>query len=486
MNGKRFTSLAAFLFLASLFLSGQVEAQVYVPPVSAAACAECGGVGSHKPSCPHYRSSQGDSDSQSTSNKPVTSSSNRGDEPYSDSNFFGLIDGKPLTNKEYWTILMDICPYCGARNNKSHKSDCTIGYAFNMWHEYSNSGREKDAIRMRDNIVTLKLASSRGKATLASMRNPSASKPSSSGTSSTSLRYYTPAPEKPKPAVGQPIMSCPLASRVPQFSSVNTHNIVYDKLQSVDGEHPWGKVDMDALRKSIARGWGDFTEYDIERYSNTPKGVVILGKRIPNGGTKWMRLMYDEKSGKYLAYTSGFETTDNNGKTVFLQDVRLEAEGRIVVAEYSGGFKSVSNIYGRSIVSGYDVSILPFQVEGNLFISYTTVTRSGSNLTGIYDDQGHKIAYGQQFEYYQDAIIARYNDSKSATLYNWKGQSIYFDKGGWKSNYVDDIRCYNSDKGPYYLIKVKDGQYTIIARGFRQVGGTYSSEDEAHEAMRRL
>ena len=97
MYGKRFTSLAAALFLAFLFLSGQVDAQVYVPPVSAAACAECGGVGAHKPSCPHYRSSQEDSDSKSSSNKPVTRSSNRGDEPYSDSNFFGLIDGKPLS-----------------------------------------------------------------------------------------------------------------------------------------------------------------------------------------------------------------------------------------------------------------------------------------------------------------------------------------------------------------------------------------------------
>ncbi len=499
MYGKRFTSLAAALFLAFLFLSGQVDAQVYVPPVSAAACAECGGVGAHKPSCPHYRSSQEDSDSKSSSNKPVTRSSNRGDEPYSDSNFLGLIDGKPLTNKEYWTILMDICPYCGASNNKSHKSDCTIGYAFNKWHEYSNSGRDKDAIRMRDNIVALKLASSRGKATLASMRNPSGSRPSASASSSqkpagsasssTSLKDYTPAPEKKKPSVGNPIMPCPLMTQAPLFSGINEHSIVYDKLQSIEGEHPWGTVDMNHFRRSQKGGWGVFADYDIERYTNTPKGVVVLGKRQQDGYILWMTLMFDKDSGKYFAYEAESEDEDRSGKKVALKDIRFESEGEVIVREYSEGYKRVTDVFGKSIASGYNIKVLPLKVDGHRIIAHgpdPQVKGSLASHTFIYDDKGKQIAHGEVLEYYGDAVIARDKKGTKATIYNWNGQSIHFDMGGWQSDTMKDIRCYKSDRGPFYIIKIQEGRYAVFSRGFRQVGGTYSSENEAHEAWERL
>ena len=286
-------------FLIILITLGFAASASYaqIPPVSDAACAYCGVKLTHngkpipnvkhKSTCKYYVKEE-ESSSSNSSSTSTSSRSSRGDEPYTDSNFFKEIDGKPLTNREYWEILLGSCPYCGARNNHSHKSDCTIGNAYKYYKNYSEQGKTKDAIRMRDNVVVMKLNTQEGKALLASIRNPGGAKPASSTnlaskptntSTSTSLKDYTPAPEKPKPSVGKPIMDRPVMTRVAEYSGINEHKIVYDKLQSIEGEHPWGTVDMNDFRRAQKGGWGVFADYDIERYTNTPKGVVVLGKR---------------------------------------------------------------------------------------------------------------------------------------------------------------------------------------------------------------
>ncbi|MBR4801674.1 MAG: hypothetical protein IK041_02570, partial [Bacteroidales bacterium] len=409
---------------------------------------------------------------------------------YTDSDIFSSVEGKPLTNKEYWSILMDACTECGAKNNHSHTPDCVIGRSYKWYKEYSDQGKKWDAIRMRDNIVQLKLSTAKGKAMLAAMRNQPGSKPSTSTTTnqrptSTSLKDYTPAPEKPKPAVGNPVMPRPIMVRTPEFSGINEHSIVYDKPQSIDGEHPWGTVDMNAFRQSQKGGWGVFADYDIERYTNTPKGVVILGKRQSDGHILWMGMYFDKDSGKYRAYEIENEEKDMSGKKVTLKDIRFEAEGEILVREYSDGYKKVTNVFGKYIAFGYNIKVLPMKVDGHRIIAHgqDPTRKNMENKMYIYDDTGKEIAHGEELEYFDDAIIAR--SKGSATLYNWKGQSIYFDKGGWTSNYMDEIQAFTSDKGRYYVIKVKEGRYALETQDFRSVGGFYSSAQEAHDAWNR-
>ena len=494
---KRNTITLTVALISFLLIHEGTYAQV--TPVSNAACAECGGVGSHKPSCRHYVAPNNDSESSSQSSsttlKPNVRQSTKGDEPYTDSNNFSSVEGKPLTNKEYWSILMDACTVCGAKNNHSHTEDCVIGRSYKWYKEYSNQGKKWDAIRMRDNIVQLKLNTAKGKAMLAAMRNTSGSKPSNSTTTSsvskpstnasTSLKDYTPAPEKPKLAVGNPVMPRPVMVRTPEFSGINEHSIVYDKPQSIDGEHPWGTVDMNAFRQSQKGGWGVFADYDIERYTNTPKGVVILGKRQSDGHILWMGMYFDKDSGKYRAYEIENEEKDMSGKKVTLKDIRFEAEGEILVREYSDGYKKVTNVFGKYIAFGYNIKVLPMKVDGHRIIAHgqDPTRKNMENKMYIYDDTGKEIAHGEELEYFDDAIIAR--SKGSATLYNWKGQSIYFDKGGWTSNYMDEIQAFTSDKGRYYVIKVKEGRYALETQDFRSVGGFYSSAQEAHDTWNR-
>ena len=490
------------LIIALGFAASASYAQI--PPVSDAACAYCGVKLTHngkpipnvkhKSTCKYYEKEE-ESSSSNSSSTSTSSRSSRGDEPYTDSDSFKDVDGKPLTNREYWEILLGSCTYCGAKNNHSHQPDCTIGRSYKWYKEYSEQGKKWDAIRMRDNIVMMKLNSSGGKALLASIRNPggakpaastsSASKPSNTSTNtSTSLKDYTPAPEKPKPSVGKPIMDRPVMTRVAEYSGINEHKIVYDKLQSIEGEHPWGTVDMNDFRRAQKGGWGVFADYDLERYTNTPKGVVVLGKRQPDGHILWMTLLYDKDSGKYRAFEAENEEKDLKGNTVYLKDIRFEGEGEIIVREYSEGYKKVGNVFGKYIDAGYNIKVLPMKVDGHRIIAHSQdPTRKLDKEIFIYDDTGKKIANGEELEYFDDAIIARSKDF--STLYNWKGQSIYFDKGGWNSNYMDELQDFTSSRGRYYVIKVKEGKYALIAQDFRQIGGYYSTTQEAHDAWNR-
>lgn len=485
---KTLPLLALFLLLTLQPAGGQNV------KVVSQTCPECGVTvygrllepSDHKPGCPWYPEIS-----------PVSSPNHEsawGSSTYSDSNSFGLIEGKPLTNDEYYELLIRThCDYCGVEFGR-HKSDCIVGKTFNMWQNAMHSGREWDAIRLRDNVVTLILGTDSGRNKLHAMRGEATPVTAEESRPSVKLKDYTPAePEKPaaKPAVtiSAPIIPCPLAQPAPAFSGINEHDIVYDKPRSLAAQHPWGEVDMDWMRRMKNRGFYDFlSEYDIERYGNTPGGTVCLGKRTAEGKTLWMSLQPDKDSGKYIGSVLG-DTEDSVGERVSLQDIRFEAEGNLVVMEYSGGYKVVKTNSGVLLVRGYNVAVLPVRVDGHPVISWgpdpSWKGKVFANETWLYDDRGVKIAEGEQHEYYDDAIIARVDDGTRAMLYNWQGGSIHFDVGGWNTNRMEDIRCYNSDRGPYYVIKIREGRFALIAKGFRQVGGIYASADEAHAAWKQ-
>ena len=302
---------------------------------------------------------------------------------------------------------------------------------------------------------------------------------------STRLRDYVPAPEKPAVSVSAPLIPCPLAQPAPQFSGINEHNIVYDKPQGLAAQHPWGEVDMDWMRRMKGRGYDYLSDYDIERYTNTPGGTVCLGKRTPEGHILWMSLRLDPDSGKYIGIVSE-DTEDNTGKRVSIQDIRFEAEGELVVWEYSGGYKVVRKNLGGEVIRGYQIEVLPIRVEGRPIVAWGPDPSQEGRLiakeTWLYNDKGQKIAAGEQLEYYDDAIIARIDDGTRAALYSWQGGYVPFDVGGRNSEWMDDIRCYNSDRGSYYVIKIREGRYAVMGRGFRRVGGIYASAEEAHAA----
>ena len=117
----------------------------------------------HKPGCQWYVGAE----TESSADSPA----------YSDSNSFGLIEGKPLTDKEYYELLLRThCDYCGGEGT-NHKADCIIGKTYLLWQDAMHAGQEWDAIRLRDNVVTLMLGTGSGMDKIHAMRGTAAPKP---------------------------------------------------------------------------------------------------------------------------------------------------------------------------------------------------------------------------------------------------------------------------------------------------------------------
>lgn len=407
----------------------------------------------HKAGCWWLAQQQQQQQSQSSSED---SGSPWGQEPYSDSGTFESVEGKPLTNDEYYELLIRThCDYCGAQFGNQHKSDCIIGKTYNMWQRTMRSGKEWDATRLRDNVVALMLGTDSGKKKLHAMRGES-----------TKLKDYTPEPEKPadKPAVSEnaPLLSCPLAQPAPQFSGINEQSIVYETAQTTAGVHEWGEMaDEEQYRKYPI-------EYDIERRTHMEGGPVILGKRNQDGSVKWI-ILHRDMQGKYVRSFPYDPAKTPSGKEVSLKDVRFEGEGRFMVLEYADGLKIYK--YAATdgwITKGYNVGVAPMMVNGRCFL-----LEKEDNGKQILHAGPRNMLIGDEIVLFNDAIIER--NSYGCRLLNWDWKALNLD--GEKS--FKDVQCFNSDRGSYYVIKMDEGKFALVGRGFRRVGGIYSSADEA-------
>ena len=394
----------------------------------------------HKPGCSQ-------SSSSSTSGE---SGSSWGSSPYSDSGFFDNIEGKPLTNDEYYELLLRThCDYCGGDFTR-HTGSCLIGSVFNDWQRTMKAGNEKDAIRLRDNVVTLFLATDSGKEKLHQMRGTTAPKPVAEKPS-THLKDYTPAPERP----------------APRFSGINEQSIVYEKMQSSTGTHEWGVL-QDSYDKSPF-------EYDIERRTHTDGGPVILGKRNPDGSIRW-RVLHRDMNGKYVG-PELLKSAHTKFGELRLLDVRLEGEGQFVVEEFEGGFKKYYTAHDDIITSGYHVGLAPMMINGRFFLLQEP--DSSEDKKALYAGPSNMLI-GDDLILLDDAIIVKNDYGDRLCNWNWTCLNI---EG---TSFFKSVTCFKSSRGPYYVIEVTDGAFALIARGFRRVGGTYSSAQEAHAAWNGL
>ena len=110
-------------------------------------------------------------------------------------------------------------------------------------------------------------------------------KPKPGQNPSTSLKDYTPAPERPM--VSEPLMEMPVRQPAPLFSSINETNIRHEKPVSIIGKHKWGEISEESLSAfESLMGEEIPREFDIERY-NHDEGTVILGTHKDNGRYQW-------------------------------------------------------------------------------------------------------------------------------------------------------------------------------------------------------
>ncbi len=406
---------------------------------------------------------------QQAQSSSESSGSSWGNEPYSDTNFFGTIEGKPLTNDEYYELLIRThCDYCGAEFSNQHKSDCLIGKTYTMWQKAMHSGKEWDALRLRDNIVTLMLSTQSGKNKLHAMRGQATPVYETDARPSTKLKDYTPEPEKPAVTVSAPLLPCPLAQPAPKFSGINEQSVVYETVQTTAGVHEWGEMaDMEQYKKYPI-------EYDIERWTHQKDARrVVLGKRNPDGTIKWY-VLHRDNQGKYVKDGPHESVKTPSGQRVSLKDVRFEGEGRFLVYEYEGGYKCYYDVQDDlyPVARGYNVGIAPVTVNGRYFVQ-EEYELDGKKHKTLSAGLREKEIIAEDMNLFDDALVTR--NSYGCQLLNWNWEALSIDG----EKYFKDIHCFRSDKGSYFVLKLDEGKYALVGRGFRRVGGIYSSANEA-------
>jgi hypothetical protein len=297
---------------------------------------------------------------------------------------------------------------------------------------------------------------------------------------STHLADYTPEPEHTTTTA--PLLDCPVVQVLPAFSSINESNIRHAAPVALTGHHDWGEIDERATLeffKTLNNGrpitFNDL-KYDMERY-NHEGGPVVIGIHQANGRYVWF-VFTRQANGKYAPASGKLNNQTellNNGNTVQTTDVRYEGQGRFIIREYEGGIKRIFNTSGEPIVAGTNVGLLHKQIDGKQLLYQDW----SEDMHYIYDETGKNLFVGKSIEQYDDALVVNTLGGHYA-MYNWRGERLELDD----VDYFQEINAYNNG-GSYYVLRDRRHGYAVMGRGFKRVGGWYSTPDEAHRAWQR-
>lgn len=447
----------------------------------------------HKRSCPYYSEPSNQESSSSSSSSSGSSTSQPS----------GPTRNNPFAN--------GCCPECGAKvemigQYNRHRSDCRLGNAYREYYrlwEVSLHGKKK---KERDEAWSkMQDAYERAGdiAEQAIKRKNSSTSTSSYSTPSTHLSDYTPMPEnkpapqnQPKP---EPSIQFPIAQQAPSFSSINEESVIHNELMSLEGQHPWGEVDMEAIAAyNKEHDWEPIPlKFRYEDYTHKAGHAVVLGSPVTDKSGRvtsvaW-HIFVKGPNGKYIP-AKGLQnqdtrlTTPNRAgmKTTRLRDIQMTCEGTFIVKEYEnngGGYykEIILARTGEIVERGYNISFPSYKVDGKRLILHEPDWSRGSTIRDLYflkDEDGKIIVHGDKLTFYDDAIIVK--SEESFQLCNWYGESIKVSDGDWKE-YFADVKAYN-DNGSYYIIETKNHHFAVVGRGFKRIGGLYDTEEEARAA----
>lgn len=445
----------------------------------------------HKRGCPYYSEPSNEESSSSVSSSSASSSS------------------KPSGPSRYNPFADGTCPECGAKvetigQYNRHRTDCRLGNAFREYYrlwDVSLHGKKKkerdeawrkmqDAYERAGDIAEQAIK----------RKNSGVSTPSYS-TPSTHLRDYTPMPEnKPAPQATskpEPPFPCPIAQQTPSFSSVNEESVIHNELQSLEGQHSWGEIDMEALAAYNKQAWDPIPmKFRYEDYTLTAGHAVVLGFPVTDKKgqvtTIAWHIFVKGPNGKYIPAKS-LQDQEHRGRnpkgneqTTHLRSVSFACEGTFIVKEYEnngGGYykEIILTRTGEIVKRGYNISFPGYKVDGKRLILGEPDWSRGSTIRDLYylyNEEGKSIVHGDKLTFYDDAIIVK--SEESYELCNWYGERFKVPDGDWKEFFAD-VKAYN-DNGSYYIIETKDHHFALVGRGFKRIGGLYNTEEEARAA----
>ena len=236
----------------------------------------------------------------------------------------------------------------------------------------------------------------------------------------------------------------PQAQPVPVFSSINEHKILLPEPKSLSALSEFGNFkesESDSAYKA-----------DIILCS-TRQAVpaYFLGRRLENGRTEWR--MFINELGEYTEklFLSGFSSDFDYHQ---IKDVRLVAEGRVIVMEMYDGTSYVVNPHGSLICHGRNISfpamsgdVLFIECDGGLHASNAPTTSS------------QPILRGEHLDYYRNSVIVT-NHSVTGEpyyqLYSYCGRAYDWTENTWPKyggiTAFDYIAPF-SNEGDYFVLK---------------------------------
>ena len=247
----------------------------------------------------------------------------------------------------------------------------------------------------------------------------------------------------------------PQAQPVPVFSSINEHKILLPEPKSLSELSEFGNFkesESDSAYKA-----------DIILCSTRQAmPAYFLGRRLENGRVEW-RVFINEfgeyvEDLNYCGFWGGFDYHQ-------IKDVRLVAEGRVIVMEMYDGTSYVVNPHGSLICHGRNISfpamsgdVLFIECDGGLHASNAPTTNSQPILTG------------EHLDYYRNSVIVTNHSATGEPyyqLYSYCGRPYDWTENTWPKYFYTGDTAFDyiapfSNEGDYYVLKPRGKKEYII------------------------
>ena len=284
----------------------------------------------------------------------------------------------------------------------------------------------------------------------------------------------------------------PTVRAVPQFSSSGERNFQFD--------HPMSAHELKYSYDIVLENENDTLYHaDIMRFVQPggnalqPSTVRFLGTRMPGGRVEWR--MFKERPNirdphRTLTIYREEEklSTESRIKAKDIWDVKMAAEGRVMILEMKNGNNVVIRPNGDFLCEGRNISFPAMMSEG------VFVECDGKLYSSIAPRYTGPLIEGDHFEYYNKTIIVQNHDANNEPYYRlttYGGKSYDIKKHQWTDRGEQTRYSYLShfsNDGDYYVVKPQGkNYYEILADCGTLFKGKkkYKTLEEAHAAWQK-
>ena len=281
----------------------------------------------------------------------------------------------------------------------------------------------------------------------------------------------------------------PTVRAVPQFSSIGERSYHFDHPLSIQElKDSWATFILD---KEDTLYRADYMRY-VQPGGNAlqPSTVRFLGTRLANGRVEWR--MFNEKFNtrdphRTLTVYQEWESlsTAPHIKAQDILDIKMAAEGRVMILEMKNGNKVVIRPNGDFLCEGRNISF-PAMISEGVFVEC-----DGKLYSSTAPRYSAPLLEGDNFQYFTRTLIVQNHDANNQPYYRlatYGGTCYDIKKHQWNRNRDNDQYSYLScftNQGDYFIAQPKGKNYYVIlanCNGLYKGKKTYKTIEAAHAA----